>query len=386
MLSLLARVGWEEDLQEEAKTIAKFVELPFGKLQSAVRLLRKHGVVVPRGRYLYVSPDLLAVEAAADLWDEKGSRLVDLVLKLKPSPRRQLLQRLAMMGEHEEVHKAVERILSRKGLFPTLKELDEPFLGEVFRILSHTVPEAASDLLDELILPASKEDLLGFENGRREVLWAIESLRRWPNTSLRAARIAMSLALEETEKLGNNATAIFKTFFFVFLSGSPVPLMERFVLIDELLSSDHPAARALAVTALGATLDLHESRSGGEIDELSKKPFPPEWRPKKNTDVWEPRRTALAYLEKIGDGSDEAAIAARRKRIWSVRALLQYGQADNALEVLESSMPRTDEERRAVLESCDSLSKLNGLPDHFQGNGLFQQTAALGGQANSWRF
>jgi hypothetical protein len=71
VLSLLARVGWEEDLEEEARAIAKFVSLPFAKLQSAVSLLRKHGVVVPRGRYLYVSPDLLAVEAAADLWDEK---------------------------------------------------------------------------------------------------------------------------------------------------------------------------------------------------------------------------------------------------------------------------------------------------------------------------
>jgi hypothetical protein len=365
VLSLLARVGWEENLQEEAKTIAKFVGLPFSKLQSAVALLRRQGVVVPRGRYLYVSPDLLAVEAAAYLWDEKGSGLVDLVLKLKPSPRRQLLQRLAMMGEHEQVRKAVERILSRNGLFPTLKELDEPFLGEVFRILSHAVPGAAIDLLDELILPASKEDLLGFEKGRREVLWAIESLRRWPNTSLRAARIATRLALEETEKLGNNATAIFTTFFHVFLSGSPVPLMDRFVLIDELLASEHPIARSLAVTALGATLELHESRSGGEIDELSKKHYPAEWRPETNAEVWEPRRTALAYLKKIGNGSDEAAVAARRERMWSVRALLQYGQADDALGVLESSTPGSDEERRAILESCDWLSKLKGLPSDF---------------------
>lgn len=366
VLSLLARVGWEDNLKEEAKAIAKFVGLPFARLQTAVKVLRKQGIVVSRGRYLYVSPDLLAIEASADLWDEKGSELVDVVLNLDPSPRRQLLQRLAMMGEHEQVQKAVERILSRNGLFPTLKELDQSFLGEVFRILSHAVPEAAMDLLDELILPASKEALLGFENGRREVLWAIESLRRWPNTSLRAARIAMRLALEETEKLGNNATAIFKAFFHVFLSGSPLPLSDRFVLIDELLSSEHPTARVLAVTALGATLDLHESRFGGEIDELSRKPFPPEWRPKKNLDVWEPRRRALVYLEKIGDGSDEAAITARRERIASVRALLQYGQADDAIRVLESSVATTDEERRAVLESCDQLLKVTELPADFQ--------------------
>lgn len=176
----------------------------------------------------------------------------------------------------------------------------------------------------------------------------------------------MRLALDETEKLGNNATAVFRTFFHVFLSGSPVPIMERFVLIDELLSSNHPAARSLAVTALGATLELHESRFGGEIDDLSKKRFPPEWRPKVNADVWEPRRKALWYLEQIGSGSDEAAVNARKKCISSVRALLQYGQADDALKTLESSVPKSDEERRAVLESCDSLSKLDGLPVDFR--------------------
>ena len=62
------------------------------------------------------------------------------------------------------------------------------------------------------------------------------------------------------------------------------------------------------MTALGATLELHESRFGGEIDEVSKKPFPPEWRPKTNADVWDPRRKALAYLDNIGQGSDEAAV------------------------------------------------------------------------------
>jgi hypothetical protein len=85
---------------------------------------------------LYVSPDLLAIEAAADLWDEKRAELIDVVLALKPAPRRQLLRRLAVMSEHAEVRKAVARILSRDGLYPTLKELDKPFLAEIFRFLS----------------------------------------------------------------------------------------------------------------------------------------------------------------------------------------------------------------------------------------------------------
>src|SRR5208282_3661293 len=61
VLSVLARIGWEEDLQKEAKSVAKFVGFPFVRLKSEVKKLKDLGVVVPRGRYLYVSPDLLAI-------------------------------------------------------------------------------------------------------------------------------------------------------------------------------------------------------------------------------------------------------------------------------------------------------------------------------------
>ena len=84
-LSVLARIGWEEELRKEAETVAEFVSLPFPQLRIETKKLRDRGVVVPRGRYLYVSPDLLAVNAAADLWDTMGPELIRLVEKF-PDP------------------------------------------------------------------------------------------------------------------------------------------------------------------------------------------------------------------------------------------------------------------------------------------------------------
>jgi hypothetical protein len=165
--------------------------------------------------------------------------------------------------------------------------------------------------LDELILPASGDQLRDFKHGRREILWAIESLLRWPETSLNAARITMKLATSENENFGNNATSILQMFFHVHLSGSPLPLEERFTLIDELLSTGDTAARMLAAKAVGSALQVHELRFGPEVDPLSNKSFPPEWRPKVNADIWNPRRKAISYLEKIITESDEAAALAR---------------------------------------------------------------------------
>lgn len=367
VLSLLARIGWEEDLRAEAEAVATFVNLPLDSLEASVKRLREQGVVVPRGRYLYVSPDLLALKAAADLWDEKGSKLINLVSELKGvEPRRQLLRRLASMGEHPEVRKAVENILSKKGLYPSLAELDDHFLSEVFRILSSAVPVEAANLLSDLIVPALREELLDFKKGRRDVIWALESLVRWPETSLKAARVLMKLALSETENLGNNATAIFRQYFHLFLSGSPVPISERFSLIDELLSEEDPKRRMLAGKAAAAALEAHETRMGGDTDHLSKRSFPPEWQPKTYGEIWHERRRALHYLDLIGQGTDEAAAFARHERLSSVFALLEYGQVEDSIVLLESTAPTTDEERRLIIDSCDRVADVPQLSQEFR--------------------
>ena len=364
VISVLAQIGWYDELEPEAKIVAKFVGISVPALKTEVKKLRDQGVVIRKGRYLYVSPELLAIKAAADLWSEKDYRLLDLISKLNGrEPRAQLLIRLATMGEYPEMRDAVGKIVSTEGLYPTLEQLDHEFLSEVFRILSSAVPIAAANLLTELVVPATKGDLLNFKTGRRNVMWAIESLLRWPETSMKAARALMKLALSETEKIANNATSILEVFFHVFLSGSPVPLMERFVLIEELLQFNDSTSRMLAVQAAAGSLQSHESRSGGDADYLSKRPYPPEWKPKVYGEIWEARRKAIGYLEQIGKGNDEAATAARRELLQSPYALVSQGQIDDAIKILESAVPMNDEERRNIIRSCDQITRVSNLTD-----------------------
>jgi len=361
VLSVLAQIGWYEDLRDESKRVARFLRLPMATLEKAIDKLQGQGVVIAKGRYLYVSPDLLAIQAAADLWREKDYRLLDLIAELNsPAARRQLLIRLATMGEYPKMKDAVGKIMSTSGLFPALAQLDQEFLSEVFRILSSAVPLSATDLLVDLVVPATKDELSNFNTGRRNVLWAVESLLRWPETSMKAARVAMKFALSETEKISNNATSVFEQFFQMFLSGSPVPLMDRFVLIDELLGSGDNDARKLAAQAVTSSLQSHETRFGGDTDYLSKRTYPPEWKPKTYDEVWQASRKALGYLEQIAAGNDEAATLARRERLRSLYTLAERGQIDDAIRILETTIPTNDEERRIRLASCDQL---NGNPN-----------------------
>ena len=99
-VSLFARLGWEDELRSEARAVSNYLGIPFSEFQEGIQALLDQGVVLPRGRYLYVTPDLLAISSAAALWEIRGPDLINIVSELPgPGPRRELLKRLATMGQ-----------------------------------------------------------------------------------------------------------------------------------------------------------------------------------------------------------------------------------------------------------------------------------------------
>lgn len=355
-LSLLAKVGWQDDLKGQAEALAKLCSIPFEDVQTSVKRLKEQGVVLDRGKYLYVSPDLLAISAAAELWDERGAALIEVITDLpSQEPRRQLLRRLATMPDFPPVKLAVERLLGEQGLYKSLEDLEHQFLSEIFRLLASALPEAAQKTLDRIIQRATDRELRGFKQGRRDVMWALESLLRWPETSLAAARIVRRLALTENESIGNNATGTFQGYFHAFLSGSPVPLSERLLLVSELIATNDLPSRLLAVKAASAALAFYEWRMGGEVDHVSLRRFPAEWKPKTWEELWEARRTAIQQLSSIAKGDDEASALARQALVQSVLTLIRHGQPQDAVSILNASQPQNDKERREVMEAAQRL-------------------------------
>ncbi len=356
-LSLLAKVGWDSELEVEAKAIAKnALHTPFDEMQKAVKTLRDQGVVLSRGKYLYVSPDLLAISAAATLWDERGSGLINIISVLPGlGPRRQMLRRLATMTDFPTVRSAIERLMGDRGLYKSIEDLDQEFPSEIFRYLAAARPEEAQRVLDRVFKNIPDSRVQDFKKGRRELMWALESLLRWPQTSIAAARIVIRLALNENETVANNATGVLQQYFFAFLSGSPVSLSERLQLVGELLEGGEENKRKLAVKAAAAALSFYESRMGGDTDLISQRDYPAEWKPKTWGELWDARRVAIQRLSEISKGADEAAVQAREALFRSVFTLLRHGQAMDAVSILRDHPPRNDNERREVIDAAQRL-------------------------------
>ncbi len=119
-------------------------------------------------------------------------------------------------------------------------------------------------------------------------------------------------------------------------------------------------ARSLAVTLLSGCLEFSEWRMGGDIDPTSGLPFPPEWKPGTYGEIWDLRRRAITYLVTIAQGDDDAAKSARKATLHSTATLIQHGQFDGAISLLESTALIDDEKRRVLI---DASVRISATPD-----------------------
>lgn len=356
--SLLARLGWGEELSNEAESVAGYLRIEMKQMKLQASYLRPQGVLMDQGRYCYVSPDLLAVFAAAQLWEREGPGLIN-ILESLPSRKAcfELLRRIAMMGEHPDVKKAVERMLQPGGVYKSFEDLDDEFRSEMLRILASALPQAATSVINRIIDKVDIAKLLDFKVGRRNVIWALESLLRWPTTSMEAAQSLGKLALAENEKVGNNATAIFCQFFHVYLSGTPIAYAERLPLLDSLISEGTQESLQLAVSAMSAGLKHDEFRMGGNVDDLSGRPYPPEWRPNTWGEVWDVRKALISRLMSLTTRSGLVGQQAREVLIGSVFTLIRDGMWSDAIAALANTKPASDSERRSMLDATKRIER-----------------------------
>ena len=355
-IALLSRVGWEGELVSEGKVLANFINLEWGELQDVIEGMRKSELVAKQGRYRYVTPHLLGVWLASEVWDARGDSIVELIINLpNTSSRRALLERIADLGDHERVQQAVDKILSEEGLFPDMKSLDSKERSEMFSFLAEAYPRAGLRALERILKNLPREKLLSFKEGRREVVWTLEKLAWLPETFLGAAQILLALAEAENEPYGNNATNIWCGLFKTYLGGTAVPAIERHKLIKEALDSESVDCRILAVKAIESAFITHYHRFvSGELQRG--RLVPPEWRPRTFEEDINVRRSALIHLDlALQDQHEKVSNEARKVLLDHAGALVYFAMADEMLDRLEKLDMTTDEQRFAIRATLEEI-------------------------------
>jgi hypothetical protein len=247
----------------------------------------------------YISPKALHLWLWKTWWETKTTtfRVIDFVNDLNEND--------ALVGNFYEmfayastssIAKDIAARLIRKG-----GPLHDTFLNSeqttrFFLTLSKAAPEEALTLLEQRIGTASKQELLDFDKGRQNIVWALEWIAQWNRYFERAARLLVRLAEAETASNSNNASGVFADLFSGYgqVGSTEAPPALRISLLKNLLLEANPDIRSLAINAINRGL---------EVDHLTKMVNPPASPFEKEPDFWMPKtwQELWDYLEALWD-------------------------------------------------------------------------------------
>ena len=290
-ISLVTRVGCAGDVAGELAALATLVGVSRDRLlESARRVKDSTGFIAQGGRYLYVTPEIVAVVGFQAAW-ERWIRLdsASFLERLPPALLDRFQKRVAHSA-HQDAREVVA--LFFREWVAALKASDLADLVVVERLASliETAPTEYLPNLAQIARGTSEQELLAISGNhisgrwgpRRVLVWLLEKLAAFPEHFIDAEDILFRLATAESEpSIANNATGVWCELFQIVLSGTATPFSKRLALLERRLLDDGRRNRELALQALirclrsfsGATRSVGSKTLGGRL-------LPDEWRPR----------------------------------------------------------------------------------------------------------
>jgi len=362
-LALVTKVGHKHDVAHELDQLCSLVELDRGAVWPIIDRLRlAPGFVVKAGRYLYITPELVAQVAFDRAWRRWGEDDPSRFLERMPDVLLEPFQRRVTRSAAEEVRRAVGDYFHGWAWSLDPRHLAEIAAVRPLVILTEADPDTYLPLLRALVERASREELLRVGGGlggerapRRQLVWLMERLLAFPEYFDAAEAILLRLALAENEPgIGNNATTTWGRLFRISLSGTSVPFPTRLAVLDDRLHDADAGVVALALDALDALFTPHGHRIVGPPVVAGRIP-PPEWRPSSREELQDSLDRAVAVLSKpVNDQALARRDRAREIAIKYMHRLLALGYLEDLDAILDPDRSPHDirVKAAAAVETC----------------------------------
>jgi hypothetical protein len=263
-LALFKKFGYSQSLETEARAIAGLItkadpNITWSKFQEITKELKDRKIL--QGAYtLYITPKLFHIKLWADWWETYGIGF-DLEQFSEDLPSR-LLEWFYEMFEYARTSPAASRtvkwLLNVDGPFQNSDFVNSKLGGDFFLALSKAEPKAALKCLLRTIGSWSKEDLSGFDDGRRQIVWALENIVVWKELFGDAARLLLKLGEAENENYSNNASGVFVDLFSMAwgeVAPTEASPQERLPILREALESGAQEQFLLGLRACGKALE-----------------------------------------------------------------------------------------------------------------------------------
>ena len=340
------------------------------ELYAATKVFMRRGVLERGGEFMRVRPRPLALYLAARWWEGKHPDAVPPFLEAVEAVglTEPLCQQMELLGEVEHAREIAERLCGASGPFGQAETLSTATGARVLRALAVVYPSAALGALDRAFGSMTTAELRGVEEGRRDLVNALETLAWDRETFAGAARLLLRFAAAENETWSNNATGQHRQLYRLSLSGTEAPAAERLPVLEEALLSADVERRVVAVQGLGSALNtgyvsrsVGSERAGGRIPRV-------EWQPSTYAEVTDHLTEALRLLTSVAVEGGVAGDAAREElrprlmRLWNIPAMV-VPLADAVREIVAAQPPFGEvalRELSQVLERSEEAPPLKG--------------------------
>ncbi len=343
-LSLLPRVGYRDDKAGELDALAGHVGLDRRRVvELSTSLKNVPGFVAFAGRYLYVTPQVIAQVAFARAWDRWIAPDPERFLGEFPAELLPEFLRAVERNATKDVRRVVGEFFRKRAARLTPAELLESGKVEQLAQLIAVDPDSYLPVLTALLKEATPDQIAmrgpagAGKNTRRTVVWLLERLLRFPECYKATEEILFRLAIHESEPdISNNATGIWTQSFGIFLSGTPVPYLDRLSLLEARVFAGGERELSLGVVAIERSLNVPAMFRVNDAVLGTRVP-PPEWRPADRKEFSTSEREVLGLLFRMSQSEWPAhRSAAMSVVLRNLRRIVAKGHLAEAQRILGS--------------------------------------------------
>ncbi len=369
-IALFKRFGYRQPVINEAKAIAKIVkeadpQITWIRFQEIIKNLREQKIL--QGEYtLYITPKLLHIKLWTDWWDIYGSAFnYEDFIKDLPAKLIEWFNEMFKYAKESEVASQISKeLLGNPGPFQNNDYLKTKHGAKFFLALTEADPKSALKYLNKTVGTWSKDELLKFTTGRREVVWALEKIAVWRDLFSDAARLLLALGEAENENISNNASGVFAGLFSLErgrVAPTEASPQERFPILKEVLESDSKNKRLLALSACNQALESeHFVRMVG-AERQGLKMEPQLWIPKTWGELFDAYKQVWQFLckklDSLAEEEQQKAVDILLKRSRGLLRIYSYNLADMVIDTLNELVEKPFVDKKRILTEVIRILK-----------------------------
>lgn len=367
VVALFDRLGWNKDMKLQLDMICQSLNLDSNDFITVMKEVRHSpGFLVLAGRYVYVTPEIIAQVALDEAWMKWAGDDPEKFLQSIPDDLLTPFLTRVSRSAKPEVRTLVGDFFRKWAASLSGDSLAELETAQRLISLMETDLDAFLPILNQIIEECPPEHLGNITGEshsgwgpRRYLVWFAERVAAFPEYFTMAENILFRLAQVETEHgIGNNATGVWQGLFSIFLSGTATPFLNRLTILEQRLSG-YPDLE-FVWKAFDSVFVNHAAHSVGPAV-VGGKITPADWKPQNQVELVDSYRAAIELLGRLLSSRNSVLTRhAEQQIVLHAGFFLQSGLLPNVREVFPTN-DSPDEVRIAFYQAIRKLQDI-GIP------------------------